>query len=195
MTYIKTQKDIVRAKYKELRRKLDPELKASYEEKICSLIRGLASYRYADVLLTYSPLKYELNLNALADDAIACGKRVAFPRCNPQDRSMKFLYITDRSQLSASSMKILEPYEGLPEYDVSGTERAICIVPAITYDADGYRIGYGKGYYDRFLKEFSGTKVGVAVKELLIDRVPRGRFDIPVDVLVTEKGVKAFYEN
>ncbi len=157
---------------------------------------GLASFRYADTLLIYSPLKYEIDVNELIDAALASGKRVAFPRCHPEDCTMSFHYVCSRDQLEKTDMGILEPPLELPIYDpATHTGRAICIIPGVTYDTHGYRIGYGKGYYDRFLREFRGTRVGVTYHRLLTDRLPRGKFDLPADAVITERGVRAFYEN
>ena len=64
-------------------------------------------------------------------------------------------------------------------------------IPGIVYDKKGYRIGYGGGYYDRYLSSFKGTKVGVAYTDFIANSVPHGRFDLAVDVLITERGIYA----
>ena len=68
--------------------------------------------------------------------------------------------------------------------------KSICIIPGIVFDKEGFRVGYGKGYYDRFLAEYDGTKFGLAYNECILDTVPRGRFDRHVDILISEKGAK-----
>lgn len=70
-------------------------------------------------------------------------------------------------------------------------KNVICIIPGIVYDKKGYRIGYGGGYYDRYLSSFKGTKVGVAYTDFIANSVPHGRFDLAVDVLITERGIYA----
>jgi 5-formyltetrahydrofolate cyclo-ligase len=62
-------------------------------------------------------------------------------------------------------------------------------VPCLSYDPYGFRIGYGKGYYDRFLSAFEGTKIGLCYSEFESERLPRGKYDIKLDVVMTEKGV------
>jgi 5-formyltetrahydrofolate cyclo-ligase len=62
-------------------------------------------------------------------------------------------------------------------------------VPCLSYDTYGYRIGYGKGYYDRFLSSFDGTKIGLCYSAFKSDRLPRGKYDIKLDIVITEKGV------
>ena len=68
--------------------------------------------------------------------------------------------------------------------------KSICIIPGIVFDSEGYRVGYGKGYYDRFLAAYDGTKFGLVYSECILPSVPRGRFDRHVDILISEKGVK-----
>ena len=66
---------------------------------------------------------------------------------------------------------------------------AICIVPAIAFDKSGYRLGYGKGYYDRFLCNFDGISIGISYDECITQKLCVDSFDIPVDYIVTQSGV------
>jgi len=68
-------------------------------------------------------------------------------------------------------------------------------LPAIIYDKKGYRLGYGKGYYDRFLSSVKGTKAGLIYSDFIIDEIPHGRYDLRADVVITEKGVIPFAKN
>ena len=108
---------------------------------------------------------------------------------------MVFCYVEDISQLESGIYGIREPMENLRQYRSGDAEHPVCLIPGILFDHEGYRLGYGKGYYDRYLPGFGGTKVGLIYSEFLLDAVPRGRFDLSVDLLVTEKGVKALHAN
>ena len=68
---------------------------------------------------------------------------------------------------------------------------ATVLVPAVVFDKEGYRIGYGKGFYDRFLSNFTGVKVGLVYSNMILPKVPRGRFDKHVDIIISERGVVA----
>ena len=104
---------------------------------------------------------------------------------------MKYHIVTSLDQLSPDSYGIKEPSEELPVYDPENdTGSAICFVPGLVYDKAGYRVGYGKGFYDRFLSSFKGSSVGVVYSDFILPKVPRGRFDMKVDILLSEKGVK-----
>ena len=191
MYELKLQKDKIRTQYIDMRRKIDENEKSERDAKIRSLFMALVTYRYCDTLLLYVPTKREIDVMPLALSAIAAGKKVAFPACDTSIRTMEFRYVTDpKAQLTNMNMSISEPDKSCPVYS-PGTGHAVCLVPAIVYDGKGYRLGYGKGYYDRYLVNFTGTKVGFVYSDFIVDSVPRGRYDLAVDVLVTDKGVKA----
>jgi 5-formyltetrahydrofolate cyclo-ligase len=87
----------------------------------------------------------------------------------------------------------MEPDASLPAFTPETAESAnvVCIVPAVVFDKKGYRIGYGGGYYDRYLAGFRGTKIGFAYRDFIVNSVPHGRFDLTVDVMITERGLYA----
>ncbi len=191
MNELRERKNKIREEYKTLRRSMEPERKAAYDCKICQRFMSLASYRFADALLLYAPLKYEIDIMPIAEDALRKGKTVAFPLCNPDKHTMVYHIINDISDLKEGSYGIREPDSSLPVYDPEEhrDDNSVCFVPGLAFDRSGYRIGYGKGFYDRYLCSFSGAKMGIEYSACVVDSLPRGRFDAAVDFLVTEKGV------
>lgn len=191
MNELRERKNRIREKFKMIRRDMAPELKQSYDRKICQRFMNLASYRFADALLLYAPLKYEIDIMPIAEDALKRGKTVAFPLCDPENHTMVYHIVSSLDQLKSGSYGIREPDASLPVYDPEERrdENAVCFVPALAFDRKGYRIGYGKGFYDRYLCCFGGAKMGVEYSSCVVDTLPRGRFDTAVDFLVTEKGV------
>ena len=190
MYEIRKRKNDIRTKYKALREAIPPEKKAQMDAKICTTFLGLATYRYASVLLMYAPKSDEVDIMPIAEKALADGKKVAFPRCIPDTHDMEYHFITSLDQLEKGTYGLLEPTPDLPVYDRESVEPTACIVPALVYDKRGFRLGYGKGYYDRYLGSYTGSKVGMIYSEFIIDTVPRGRFDLSVDFIVTERGLK-----
>ena len=190
MYEIRKRKNDIRVKYKALREAIPPEKKAQMDAKICTTFLGLATYRYASVLLMYAPKSDEVDIMPIAEKALADGKKVAFPRCIPDTHDMEYHFITSLDQLKKGTYGLLEPTPDLPVYDRESVEPTACIVPALVYDKRGFRLGYGKGYYDRYLGSYTGSKVGMIYSEFIIDTVPRGRFDLSVDFIVTERGLK-----
>lgn len=195
MYELKIQKNKLRAQYIEQRRNLDPAVKQARDEKICSLFMSLVSYRYADTLLMYYPTRREIDVLPIVHQALKSGKQVAFPLCNVQNHTMEFYLVNSLDDLKESgAFGTPEPKEHCVMFSKKQNAGSIvCVVPAIVYDANGYRLGYGKGFYDRYLSDCPCTKVGMVYSDFMVRQVPRGRFDLSVDVLVTEKGVKAIH--
>ncbi len=198
MIAVRERKKELRDKYKIKRRELDYEYRAAADNKISSLITSLATYRFADTVLMYYPKSDEVNILSVCEKAFADGKTVCFPKCG-EDGIMDFYKITSLDCLSPGAFGILEPdlekSELIPKESLCESSRqCVCLIPALLYDRAGYRLGYGKGFYDRYLSSFRGTKIGIVYSGFVIDEVPRGRYDLAADVIVTEKGVVSFYE-
>ena len=191
MYEIREHKTEIRENYLAKRREMTAEKKTELEDKLCRVILSSATYRYADTILMYYAKEDEVDINRIAWEAVAAGKKVAFPRTNPEDRSMVFHFVSGEDDFEVGPFGICEPKAVLPSFEVTGElqRNVICIIPAVVYDKKGFRIGYGGGYYDRYLSTFKGTKVGVEYSEFIIPEVPHGRFDLAVDVLITEKGI------
>ena len=188
---VREKKNAIRAEYKTRRREMDKAQKLERDRKICDYALGLVSYRYAEYVLLYAATEDEIDIYEIAKAALKQGKKIAFPRCRKEDHTMKYHIIESLDQLAPDSYGICEPSEDMPVYDPeTDTGSAICFVPGLVYDKAGYRVGYGKGFYDRFLSAFKGSSIGVVYSDFIMPVVPRGRFDMKVDILLSEKGVR-----
>jgi 5-formyltetrahydrofolate cyclo-ligase len=183
----------LRKKYLEKRTAIPAEVRAARDAKICRNILSSAAYRYADVILMFYPMKAEVDIFPVMEAALATGKRVAFPRCNAEDHTMIFYFVNSMEDFEKGAYGLREPFAALPAFDpaTDGEKNVLCIVPAVVYDRRGYRIGYGGGYYDRFFGVFRPASIGVAYEEFIVKNVPHGRYDISVDVVVSERGIYA----
>ena len=191
MTPIKREKDAIRKEYSLKRDSIEKIEKEARDEKICRLATSLVSFRHADIILLYAPIKSEIDVMPILKKALEKGKRVAFPKCNTDERTMKFHFVTSESDLTPCAYGIREPSENLPIYDPETTQGvAVCYVPGLTFDVYGYRLGYGKGYYDKFMNKFTGCTIGLTYTELISPSLSRGRFDRHCDIILTEKGIK-----
>ncbi len=161
----------------------------AFSLEISKNLLRLATYRYADGYLMYSPIKSEVDISSEIERLILKGKKVYLPRClKGEDGMMEFCRITSLDDLEKGAFGVMEPVLRCP-VERSFSVNTVCIVPGVGYDKKGFRIGYGKGYYDRFLRNFKGMKIGVVFSELILEDIPKNRFDAHVDVLVSEKGV------
>lgn len=179
------EKKAARAKYKGLRREICGEKKARLDDAICNRIISLSSFRFADTVLIYSPIGSEIDVNKVARRALSLGKRVAFPVCDTSSREMTFKYISSLDELEIGAYSIPEPKADAECF--MHIQHSLCIVPALAFDRFGFRLGYGGGYYDKFLKKFDGVTLGVCYEALIRDTLPAGVYDVPVDVIVTER--------
>ena len=191
MCQIKEEKNALRAVYSQRRADMDIERKKKLDEKIINKFMSLATYRYAHTLLLYYPVKNEIDVIPIIENALASGKRVALPRCEAKGSVMYYHYISSLDDLVDGRFGIKEPREDAELFDREnlGGPCAV-IIPALAYDRSGYRLGYGKGFYDRYFSKPGISTVGLIYSDFLADRLPHGRYDIAVDLLVSEKEVK-----
>ncbi|MBQ8475258.1 MAG: 5-formyltetrahydrofolate cyclo-ligase [Clostridia bacterium] len=189
------RKKLLRREYGERRKAIPADEKEKRDRDICRFATALASFRYADAVLMYAPLADEIDVYPIAEKALELGKKVYFPKCKKEDRTMTYYRVTELSQLRPCTYGILEPSEDSEAYFTDSSDSAICFIPAILFDRYGYRVGYGGGYYDRFLPHFNGCKIGVIYSDFILPQVPRGFYDLKVDIMLTERNVKQTLEN
>lgn len=182
---IRVVKNNLRNKYKALRRNMPPTRKHQMDVEIQSRLLSLRQYHQNDILFTYVSKDIEVDTMAIIAAARANQKRIAVPRCIPGEIDMEFFFIHGEEDLEPGMFGVLEP---VPDRCVKVTDfsRGLCIVPGLSFDAEGFRLGYGKGYYDRFLAQFQGTTVGLCYSNCTQWRLPHGRYDRPVDLLITD---------
>ena len=142
----------------------------------------------------YAALPGEVGTDLLLDEAWRCKKDVFLPRCRPEKPGeMDLLACASRSELCVSSMGIAEP-RFLPcsrfwERE-GGWDDALVVVPGLAFDRMGYRLGYGGGYYDRFLEDARSVSVGLTLLGLIANQaLPRGSWDRAVMHLCSEEGL------
>lgn len=185
---IRKYKQELRAKCREVRENMDKTAKAALDQSIADNVRRLKEYRPATTLLIYLSTAIEVDTIRIIKNAWEDGKKVAVPRCVPQTRDMEFHYIDDLDCLSPGSFSVLEPPESYKTVtDFSG---CLMIVPGMQFDMNGYRIGYGKGYYDRYMARFTGKSAGICYSNELRPFMYHGRYDRPVNIIVTDKKIK-----
>ncbi len=175
------------------RMQLDAAFKKEAECELCKIISSLDEFDRCQTLLLYHPTKNEPDLTPLFSIAKEQGKQVAFPISNKCDLTLTFGLVESLFELSEGSYNISEPSQDARTAEIN--EKTLCIVPALAYDTRGFRLGYGKGYYDRFLKDFSGISLGAVFSAFLADRLPTDKNDIPVDIIITETGAILKNEN
>ena len=176
---------------KELRksvRKTISELYAGYlsesNKGIMKNVLSLSEVKAADVVLLYYSVGREVDTRALLDELYSSGKTVALPICQP--KGIMSFYTYHGRMTKDGFYGIPVPEGGSELIPAPGT---VMIVPALAFDNEGFRLGQGGGYYDRYLASHELFSVGVGREELLLDKTPTDAYDIPVNILVTEKKI------
>lgn len=130
----------------------------------------------------------EVNTIGIIQQAWKEGKRVVVPKCLPDTRAMTFHEITSFNQLEVVYYGLREPIIEKTK-QVEKEEIELILVPGLMYTRNGYRLGFGGGYYDRFLVDYKGHTITLAFSEQIVSELPIESFDIPVEKIITNKEV------
>ena len=172
---------------KELRRKIREQKRAMTEEQIVAAGIALGekfaacdAYRNAKTIYGYLPYNQEVRTIPMLERAICEGKRVAVPKVYGDE--MKFIYMDDLTQVSTGYAGIPEPIADGP---VAEDPTALVLMPGLAFDERGNRMGYGGGFYDKFLaKEPEHPTVALCYSFQMVDAIPTEDYDIPVDLVL-----------
>lgn len=126
----------------------------------------------------------EISTKPVIEEAWRHGKKVAVPKCFPKTKEMVFRVITDFDQLESVYYGLLEPKIGLTEIVVKD-KLDLMVVPGVVFDPSGYRIGFGGGYYDRYLADYHGKTISLALDQQIPPKIPRESHDQPVNKIIT----------
>ena len=174
----------------ELRKQVLHEMKALSQEKKQAMDRALTErflnhsfYQDAKVIATYLSFPHEFQTQGLIDQALRDGKQVLIPKTYPQGR-MEFV-VYDPQQLVKTSFGLLEPQGDLEVVDASQID--LIHVPGLAFTTEGYRIGYGGGYYDRYLEHFAGHTMST-IYPCQVQEFNSENHDIPVQEVLIDEG-------
>lgn len=165
------------------RRGMDKYTKKKSDESIHTKLIALMNERKPRQVLCYVSTPIEVDTSLFLSELLERQEAVYVPRC--AEGNMRFFRIGALSELRKGAFGIPEPI-GSEEFH--GETDSVCITPALSFDRDGYRLGYGGGYYDRFLKNYRGLSVGICYQSFL-GEIPKEPFDLPVDLLITDEEV------
>ena len=131
-------------------------------------------------------MENEVNTYPIIEKAWEEGKKVVVPKCNKETRTMSFRKISNFDQLETVYMSLREPIPALTE-EVDADEIDLQIVPGVAYTERGERIGYGGGYYDRYLMHYKGKTLSLAYSFQMVDHIPIEPFDKNIEKLLQKK--------
>jgi 5-formyltetrahydrofolate cyclo-ligase len=193
---ITVDKNLLRTHFKEVRKSLMHETingttrKSLLDEGVFNSLVSHIDFKQYRAVLCYVSFGIEVDTHRLIEYLKQIEVPVYAPRCYKADSSMKFFAIDGLDSLTYGEYKgILEPVEDNSKR-LTNFNDCLCIVPALAFDSTGQRLGWGGGYYDRFFSEESNLlKVGLTYSNCLCESIPKDCYDIPIDMVVTEKNI------
>ena len=192
MTGNMDKKELRKLKMKE-RDGLSAETLQAFSDIITDRILALKEYREAETILCYVSCRSEVRTLKLIEEAVKQGKTIGVPKVNGQD--MDFYRIDGPEDLEPGYFGVLEPKTDgkIPmKFESLSVKKCLILVPGIAFDRDFNRIGYGKGFYDRFFEKYKDTaliKCGIAFDVQMCDSIETDEFDRPLDMIVTENEI------
>lgn len=161
------------------------------DKQIVSHVLSLPCFQNATTVLLYAPVASEIDVSPILHEAWERGIPVGLPVCDRATKTLTFLRAAADVPLVSGAFGIpVPPKDAEP---IKPDEKTVCILPALAYDHNRVRLGYGGGYYDRFLADFRGISIGVAYVQTVLDSVCAEPHDRPVSILVTESDVYESY--
>lgn len=183
-------KQTLRVLMKEKRNAISPKEHALWDDAIVNQLLHLDVYDSCKVILSYAALGSEVNLAKLLIQAVLDGKRVYYPKVSGED--MEFFLITQIEQLKEGHFQVLEPSGREPHLDLAcDWSKTLILCPGLAFGENGHRIGYGKGYYDRYIGRCKAhnidfTTIGIAYDCQITNDFLGDSYDEPLDMIISE---------
>lgn len=186
------KKKDIRKQILKIRDELVTEELARRSEKITKLVCNTQAYKEAGTILLYADYHNEVSTDQLFQDAISKGKKVFYPKVFGQE--MEFYHVKDLSELKFGYKGIREPQENpIKRFFYKKQDNTLMIVPGVAFDTSGFRIGYGKGYYDKYLcNRGMIAKFALAFDFQILEKIPAEECDVKMDKVITEELIYSF---
>ncbi|SDM81671.1 5-formyltetrahydrofolate cyclo-ligase [Fictibacillus solisalsi] len=169
---------------------LDPAIHKRKSGDIAQQLFSLPVWKNAKHIGITVSRGFEVDTKQIIQKAWDDEKKVSVPKCSTvSERLMDFHRITSFQELENVYMDLYEPIIGMTEL-TPAEDMDLMVVPGLIFNPDGYRIGFGGGFYDRYLAGYHGTTVSLAFDFQYMNSIPVESFDVPVEWIITDKGVK-----
>jgi len=182
---IDDRKHQLRQHCKTIRKELGDETRQRASQAICARLAAWDVFQASDAILTYMPIYSEVDLRPLLVDFPE--KHWLLPRILPGENGRMVFHAYDPLHLTLHPFGMAEPSPHLPQ--IPPEEIQLILVPGLAFDRSGWRLGYGGGYFDRFLERYAGVSAGVVFQALFLESIPHGAHDIPMHWLATEEAL------
>jgi 5-formyltetrahydrofolate cyclo-ligase len=178
-------KSQLRQSLRKLRASLGEETRARASQSICEALERWTIFQQSQTILTYMPIKGEADLTTLLDRHPE--KQWILPRILPDENHRMVFHVYDAGRLVRHPFGMAEPTADSPIVPREALQ--LVLVPGLAFDCHGWRLGYGGGFFDRFLSGYVGVSVGITFQVLLLDAVPHSPLDVAMGWIATEEKI------
>lgn len=182
----KEEKQQLRRTIRAMERELSPKYKEESGRAICQNLIAMPAYQSADTVFCFVGMSREIDTTLILEDALKAGKRLCVPLC-VGDGIMELRHITALDQLIPGAYGILEPGPDTPLVETDEVDFAV--LPCVSCNHAGQRLGQGGGFYDRFLTRYRSSMVLLCREKLIRDEIPLEPHDYPIPWVLTERGL------
>lgn len=158
----------------------------NWSKQIAESVFNMEMWKESNIIGITISQKQEVDTKSIIVEAWKDGKTVVVPRCIVKNHNLDFRIITSFEDVKEGYAKIKEPIEERTS-SVNPNDIQMLFVPGVVFDEQGYRIGYGGGYYDRFLDNYHNDTVSLAFDFQILSTIPTCSFDKPVDMIITNR--------
>lgn len=186
-------KKLLRKQIMSLRTHLTHQERIEAEAIVFETLTNFEPFIKATSVSSFVDFRNEISMMAINQSILGLGKTLLLPYISPVTKDMQFYKVDDLSELKRNAFGIMEPNPEVHTlFDITHIE---CVItPGIAFDENGYRLGYGGGFYDRFFSKIEKAipKIGIAYELQVVSHLPIDPYDQPITHLITEKGLKVF---
>ena len=179
---VNTQKAALRKHLLEKRDATSAELRETSSEKIHQNLKNISAYTNSQNIACYFPIGSEINTYDIMLDILGQNKNLLLPRI--VNDNLQFYIVSNLEKLEKGNFEIMEPKDSCKK-----AEKIDCVlIPTVGVSKSGVRLGYGKGYYDRFLSLIDAVKISLTYSKQIVKSIPNDSHDVKIDWIVTEDG-------
>lgn len=183
-------KNELRPAFKKIRAGLDKDIKEIYDKQICNNVINSPQFENSDLVMLYYPLGDEIDTTVIFEAAIQQNKDVCYPKCDKAEKTMRFYLVDGKGCFEKGAYGICEP-SGCNAARLEDYKNVLCIVPCLSCDDYGIRLGYGAGYYDKYFANCKKpiTKIALCYEACREIRLLSDEYDIAVDYIATQNSL------
>jgi 5-formyltetrahydrofolate cyclo-ligase len=181
---LQKQKSELRLKIRARLGKISAAGREAASLQLCTKLKGQSFFQNAAAILFFAPIPDETDIWTLLEEALAAGKIAALPHFDADAQNYVARRVQNlQSEIVSAQFLVREPNSSCAEIPLDKID--LILVPSVAFDLHGNRLGRGKGFYDRLLSQFRGTKCGIAFDEQIENEIPTGAHDVRMNFILT----------